>query len=198
MTLQIIKKSWLIKSRFPHFCFACLALVVLASVSSGQVENGEFNNRTDEWYASGDSTIEQTTEQVNNGDHAALISNRTVFWNGAGQNLIGDLTPDKDYHFQCRVRTKDVESGLIRIEIAQTDGRGVRYLTIAQVIANDSEWTLLEGGFHLQVNGNLTDINFTVSGHYDDPQLFDFYVDSVTITENDWRAAADARIEQTS
>ena len=93
-------------------------------------------------------------------------------------------------------------SGEVRIEIVQRDDRydgddgNDLYITIAKVLANDSSWTLLEGGFHLMANGDLDDLRFNISGDYTDDRLFDFYVDSVTITENDWRSAADQRIEQ--
>ena len=165
------------------------------------VDNGEFDNQfatsPDWWWGHGGCTIVQTTEQANNGSHAALVSNRTEYWQGAAQELDGDLTIGKDYHFQCWVRTKDVPSGVLRIEVAQTDDRdGIQYTPIAKVLANDSQWTLLEGGFRLLSNGNLDDLRFFVSGDYTDDRLFDYYVDSVTITENDWRAAADQRIEQ--
>ena len=166
----------------------------------GQVLNGEFDNQfatsPDWWYGHGGCEVTRTTEQAYGGTYSALVSGRTDFWNGAGQELNGDLTVGKDYHFQCRVRTKNVPSGVVRIEIAQNDDRGDRYFAIAKVLANDSQWTVLEGGFHLLTNGSLNDLRFIIGGDYTDDRLFDFYVDSVTITENDWRAAADQRIEQ--
>ena len=176
------------------------AMVSLFSTSHAQVLNGEFDNQfatsPDWWYGHGGCSVIRTSEQTNNGSFAALVSNRTNHWNGAAQELNGDLTVGKDYHFQCWVRTKDVPSGVVRIEIAQNDDRGDRYFPIAKVLANDSQWTLLEGGFHLMVNGTLNDLRFIIGGDYTDDRLFDYYVDSVTITENDWRAAADQRIEQ--
>lgn len=87
-------------------------------------------------------------------------------------------------------------NGVLRIEVVQTDDRGQRFIPIAKVLANDSQWTLLEGGFHLLANGNLDHIAFVIGGDYTDDRLFDYYVDSVTITEYDWEAAANQRIEQ--
>lgn len=176
------------------------SLMFLTSSCPGQVLNGEFNDQfaetPDWWYGHGGCSVVRTSQQSNNGQFSAFVSQRTEHWNGAGQELNGDLTVGKDYHFQCWVRTSGVPSGVIRIEISQEDDRGVRFFPIAKVLANDSGWTLLEGGFHLMVNGTLDDLRFIVGGDFTDDRLFDFFVDSVTITENDWRAAADQRIAQ--
>ena len=177
-----------------------LHLVCANAYCHGQVLNGEFDNQSatspEGWYGHGGCQVSQTAEQVYNGTYSALVSERTAFWNGAAQELNGDLTIGKDYHFRCWVRTKTVPSGVIRIEITQRDDRGDRYTTIAKVLANNSDWSLLEGGFHLLANGDLDDLRFVIGSDFPDEQLFDFYVDSVTITENNWRAAADERIEQ--
>lgn len=175
-------------------------LAATTTLCPGQVLNGEFDNQfaasPDWWYGHGECSVVRTSEQTNNGQFSALVSQRTEHWNGAGQELNGDLEVGKDYHFQCWVRTKDVPSGVVRIEISQTDDRGVRFFPIAKVLANDSGWTLLEGGLHLMTNGAMTDLRFIIGGDFTDDRLFEFYVDSVTITENDWRADADQRIEQ--
>ncbi|MDB4766604.1 endo-1,4-beta-xylanase [bacterium] len=201
-------------NKFNVTVFVFLSCLVGAlSPCQAQVRNGEFDDQTGTnlhwWYSNNSNSggvVARTTEQAYNGTYSALVSGRTDFWNGIGQSLDGEitLTVGKDYHFQCWVRTKDVPSGVLRIEIAQQDDRETdnpnddqhRYFPIAKVLANDSSWTLLEGGFHLMVNGTLDDLRFTISGDYTDNRPFDFYVDAVTITENDWRAAADQRIEQ--
>lgn len=198
--------------RLPSFLdstmpLSSLKLIICASLAAvlpsncvGQVLNGEFNDQLaaspDWWYGHGDCSVVRTSQQANEGQFSALVSQRTQHWNGAGQELNGDLTVGKDYHFQCWVRTKDVPSGVVRIEISQDDDRGTRFFPVAKVLANDQQWTLLEGGFHFMVNGTLNDLRFIVGGDFTDDRTFDFYVDSVTITENDWKAAADQRIEQ--
>jgi|GEM_PF-461409 len=164
------------------------------------VQNGEFDDQfassPDWWWGHGGCTVARTTEQANNGIHAALVSDRTAYWQGASQELNGDLTVGKDYHFQCWVRTKSVSSGVLRIEVSQTDDRGNKYTSVTKALASDSQWTLMEGGFRLLANGNVDDLRFVIGGDYTDDRTFDYYVDSVTITENDWLAAANQRIEQ--
>lgn len=177
-----------------------LSLFSCQAQAQSPVENGEFDDQyassPDWWWGHGGCTVARTTEQANNGVYAALISDRTAYWQGAAQELNGDLTIGKDYHFQCWVRTKSVSSGVLRIEVSQTDDRGIQYTSVTKALANDSQWTLMEGGFHLLANGNLDDLQFVIGGDYTDDRTFDYYVDSVTITENDWLAAADQRIEQ--
>lgn len=192
-------KCSLLKTAIGAFLFL-LFLESHQILAQSPVDNGDFDDQfgssPDAWWGHGGCSLVRTAEQTNDGDHAALVSDRTAYWQGAAQELNGDLTVGKDYHFQCWVRTKNVPSGVLRFEIMQTDDRGRQFIPIAKVLASDSQWTLLEGGFHLLANGNLDDIVFVISGDHTDDRLFDYYVDSVTITENDWRAAADQRIEQ--
>lgn len=207
VVVVIIATLWLPSFLDSTMPLSSLKLIICASLAAvlpsncvGQVLNGEFNDQLaaspDWWYGHGDCSVVRTSQQANEGQFSALVSQRTQHWNGAGQELNGDLTVGKDYHFQCWVRTKGVPSGVVRIEISQDDDRGTRFFPVAKVRANDQQWTLLEGGFHFMVNGTLNDLRFIVGGDLTDDRTFDFYVDSVTITENDWKAAADQRIEQ--
>ena len=91
----------------------------------------------------------------------------------------------------------------MEIEVGQTDDRkrpdqptDTFYVSIGTTLANNQDWTLLQGGFKLHTNGPLTSLHFTIKSNDTDKDLFDFMVDSVSITENNWRAQADARIEQ--
>jgi GH35 family endo-1,4-beta-xylanase len=178
----------------------CLILTLicvggLCSNATAQLQNGELDDGTNWWYGHGGALIESVSADFYQSGNAAKVSGRTAYWNGLAQDLNGDLQVGTDYHFQCWVKLLDVPSGELRLEIQQTDDRGERSLKIGGVKASDSEWTLLEGGFQLMVNGDLDNLLFFVNGDAKDPREFDFLVDSLTITENDWRAAANARIE---
>ena len=178
---------------------ACLVLVVCLSLpvmASAQIENGEFDSLTG-WNPWGSTNLSISSDSYQGGN-ACLVENRTQHWQGIAQSLHGDFEPGKDYHVTSYVKLHGSTDKCIQIEIKQTDDRGVRYFKIGEVQANDSEWTLLEAGFNFQSNGPTTELQFifNASERSDGDWEFDFLVDSVDVAENDWKPAANARIEQ--
>lgn len=173
--------------------FACLAFPVIAS---GQIENGEFDSLAG-WTNFGSADISISADAYQSGN-ACKVTNRTQNWHGIAQSLHEDLEVGKDYHVSSYVKLVGSTGKSIQILIKQTDDRGTRYFKIGEVRANDSDWMLLQAGFNFQSNGTTTGLEFIFNaGELDDGDWeFDFLIDSVQIVENDWRAAADARIEQ--
>ena len=159
------------------------------------IENPEFDDSTQSWWVPGNGDLTIVNNAYKSGK-ACRINNRTEVWNGISQTLLGDLEVGKDYHFSCYVKTVGVPEGELELEIAQTDDRGSTYVRIGSALTNNSTWTHLQGGFKLESNGPLTGLHFTVKGSSNDPRLFSFILDSVSVTENDWKASANARIEQ--
>ncbi len=181
---------------------AFFALLFLASPASAQIiENGGFEGSTTSWDPWGPGQIDLSTDSYE-GTNACLVHNRQEHWHGAWQDLQGDLEIGKDYHFTAYVKLADPGSRHVRLEIQQTDDRNngqPRYTSIGDVVAVDTQWTLLEGGFTLHANGPITELKLIINGTFQDQAPagtgeFDFLVDSVVVAENDWRPAADARI----
>ena len=176
-------------------------ILVAASVYSTPclaqvVDNGEFNQNLDGWFAFGSGSIE-LTDDANQGPFACLVTNRSIFWNGVAQSLdVTQLEPGADYHIQARVKLPAEQSGIMGIILYQNDDRGERALRLGEIAVGPDEWTLLEGAFTYDPHGdiNYMFLNFDTSG--DDGGNYDFQLDSVTITKNNWRQAADDRIEQ--
>ena len=190
------------------FVASTLSLMIGTQASYSQVnelDNPNFDSTSNYWYSPGDSQLSIVSDGYDG--NACRISGRTQVWNGLSQTLLtadgNKLEDGKDYHFSCYVKTVDAPQGELEIEIGQTDDRkrpdqptDTFYVSIGTALANNQDWTLLQGGFKLETNGTLTSLHFTVKSNSNDTELFDFMVDSVSVTENNWEAAADARIEQ--
>ena len=173
-----------------------LACLIFPVVANAQILNSEFDS-LDGWYPFGTADISISNDSFQGGN-ACLVRNRTIHWKGAAQSLVGDLEPGKDYHVTSYIKLVGSTDKLVQIQVRQTDDRGERFYKIGEIMANDREWTLLETGFNFVSNGTTTQLDFifnspsTVEGEFE----FDYLLDSVNVVENDWRPAADARIEQ--
>ena len=181
----------------PSILFAILALSVCCSTSSAQiVRNGEFEPDLSWWFGFGNATIELTDDAFQ-GASACQVSDRTFFWEGAAQSLDETrLTPGTDYHIQAWVKLPPEQSGIMGIVLYQRDDRGERALRLGEVAAGPDEWTLLEGGFTYDPHGDIDYLFLNFSTTSDgDAGNYDYQIDSVTITENDWREEADQRTE---
>ena len=188
------------------FPILVLATGTTASYSQdNKLDNPNFDSTSNYWYAPGDAQLTIVGDGYEG--NACLVSGRTQVWNGLSQTLLTNdrnkLEVGKDYHFSCFVKTVDAPQGELEIEVAQTDSRkrpaeptDTFYVSIGSALANNHNWTRLQGGFKLETNGSLTSLHFTIKSNDTDKDLFDFMVDSVSITENNWKAQADARIEQ--
>ena len=162
--------------------------------AQNELNNPNFESSTQSWWVPGDGNLE-LVDDAYEGNKACRISGRTRNWNGISQTLLGKLEDGKDYHFSCYVKTVGIPEAEVLLEIAQRDDRGDMYPRIGTALANDKTWTRLQGGFKLESNGPLTSLHFTVNTTSTDPGTFDFILDSVSVTENDWEADANARIE---
>lgn len=177
--------------------FFFMAISLPSILHSQIIVNGGFENSTTGWEARGESTL-KLLPQAYEGGRACKVKNRKEYWNGVSQSLLGNVEEGKDYHLTCYVKLVGVTNRQVRFEIKLEDDLGVQYAQIGHVLATDSEWTLLETGFQFQPTGEATVLDLIINGsdRDDDGNHFDFLVDSVEMVENNWRAAADMRIEQ--
>ncbi|MFK7767006.1 MAG: endo-1,4-beta-xylanase [Mariniblastus sp.] len=189
MRFITLKSVVILATIIPLFCASH------ANLCSGQVvQNAEFDDSTKHWSEHGQCTIHITPTNYASGS-ACLVDNRSEYWNGLRQSIVGELVEGTDYHLIAYVRTVGEPTGAINIEIAQTDDRGRRYLATGEIEANDSGWTMIQAGFRLESVGPITELDLIFNGRPGSNALFSFIVDSVSITENNWLADANARIE---
>ena len=172
------------------------SILLVPVLAHGQLQNGEFNSLNG-WFPFGPCNIALSSDAYQGGS-AAQVTNRALSWQGIAQSLIGVVEADKDYHITSFVKLLGSTGKAIQLQIKHTDDRGTRFYKIGEIRANDTEWTLLQTGFHFQSNGVTTELDLIFNASELGPGQFDFdyLVDSVQIVENNWQDAAAARIEQ--
>ena len=179
-----------------HILILSIVSICSTNCSAQIIQNGEFEQDLSGWFGFGNSSIE-LTDDANQGPSACRVTDRTFFWEGVAQSLdVTELEPGTDYHIQARVKLPAEQSGIMGVILYQNDDRGERALRLGEIAVGPDEWTLLEGAFTYDPHGdiNYMFLNFDTSGA--DGGTYDFQIDSITIAENDWRQAADERIEQ--
>ena len=171
-------------------------MLAQSSFCSAQViRNGEFDNSTNWWFGFGGAQLEETADSYASAA-AVLVSDRGDYWHGLAQDLSGQLEVGTDYHVQARIKLAAGESGTMRVMLYQTDDRGERAMKIGEVFCEADQWTPIQAAFTYDPFGEVQGLILSFDNSDTDRQTYNFQVDSVTIVENDWRAAADARIEQ--
>lgn len=158
------------------------------------ISNSGFESGTSNWQTQGPAEISVVEEPKFSGEKSLLVANRTEGWQGVRQDILGDLFRDKDYFVCCRIKLKEASEIPVTadIEIKQIDDQGTKYIRIAEYEVNSTEWTLIRGGFRLGYNGSLTELQIIINGS----ETHDFYLDEVSIVENDWLSEANDRINQ--
>ncbi|WP_162273955.1 endo-1,4-beta-xylanase [Mariniblastus fucicola] len=181
-----------------HLLAWAIAIVCMwANGGSAQaIRNGEFDEGLSWWLSRGGTTL-AVSEDSHQTAGACLVTNRTDFWHGVSQPIDqASLEPGKDYYVEAWVKPVGDVSGTMRFLLFQVDDRGERGLKVGEGVAEPGQWVKMRGGFTFDPYGEIQHLILAIDGSEDDRHTFDFLVDSVTVTENEWRQEADDRIEQ--
>lgn len=156
-------------------------------------QNPGFEPGTSDWFGFGSVTFTAPTTQPHTGSRSAFVQNRTDTWNGVAQSLAGVLQNTNTYRISAWVRLANAASQPVLLTIQKTDGGGTTYTTVASGTAASNNWTQLIGGYTLNVSGALTGLTLYMEG----PAAgVNFYADDFLVEQYDWKAQANARIEQ--
>ena len=180
------------------FCAICLLTFAVHNlpIASAQIDlNGDFESGLDGWFGFGAAALE-ISDDAYEGDNACRLSNRTFFWEGAGNNLTGKLEGEVDYHVQAWIKLPPGQSGRMRVMIYQNDEEGENAFPIGEADIAPDEWTLIQGAFTYDPHGAVESLYMNFDTSFFDGGTFDYLIDSVSITKNEWRADANQRIEQ--
>ena len=159
------------------------------------IDNGSFDGDASGWTTQGPVSVSVETTEPIDGCCRARISNRTSFWNGIGQELLGELVSGRSYRVSVWAR---IEGGLedeLKVTLRRTNQDGSTYRTLAYGTARQDRWTVFEGAFTHDGDSSSTSLFFYIEG----PQPgIDILVDAVSVEEidGDWRPAAEMRIDQ--
>ncbi|AZK46486.1 endo-1,4-beta-xylanase [Paenibacillus lentus] len=144
----------------------------------------------------GTETLSVVSNPVIEGTYSALVEERQSEWHGIAQNLLGKLTAGQTYDISASVRLKNESSGRVMLTMQQSDGSGDDYLRVAESPVTDNAWSTLRGSFLFKPSGTVTSLKL----YFEGPEAgVDFYVDDVVVMERaeiDWKAEANARIDQ--
>jgi GH35 family endo-1,4-beta-xylanase len=156
-------------------------------------QNPGFESGTSGWFGFGPVTFTAPTTLPHTGARSAFVQNRTDTWNGVAQSLLGVLQNNNNYRISTWVRLANSASQSVLLTIQKTDGGGTTYTAIASGTANSNNWTQLNGSYTLNVSGSLSQLTLYLEG----PAAgVDVYADDFDVELYDWKAQANARIEQ--
>ena len=184
-----------VSSLSPALFFPRFFWVAFSCSLPGQnlAENPGFESGTTGWFGFGSVSFTAPTTQPHTGTSSALVANRTQTWNGVAQSLLNVLEPAKNYRISGWVRLVNSPSQPVQFTVQKVDDSGTTYAGVASGTGTSNNWTRLEGGYNLSIDGTLTALNFYVEG----PAAgVSFYADDFVIEEYDWKTQANARIEQ--
>lgn len=149
------------------------------------------------WWGDGLKVIPTGRNSLaHSGKFVALTSNRVAPWDGAGQNLMGEMADGKTYRISGWIRIENAESSPIELIVSQRDSNGFKWEPFIRSLAYNDRWTYFSGLFTIKVDGLLTALNLQIGGP---PAEVNFYLDDfeiVEVVEIDWRINANHRIEQ--
>lgn len=172
---------------------AALLLFVIPCAAQNLALNPGFESGTSSWFATGPATLASSTAQAHTGSRAGLLQSRTDTWNGVNQSLLGVLQPTNTYKISAWVRLVSGGNQPVLLTMQKNDGGGTTYASVASGTATATNWTQLSGGYTLNVSGTLTALVLYMEG----PAAgVSFYADDFLVEAYDWKAQANAHIEQ--
>jgi endo-1,4-beta-xylanase len=184
---------------FKHFYIFLVFAATLSSCygDTNLLVNPGFETADTSGWTTWSGNFSASSVQAHTGLYSGLCTNRTEYWQGPVQSVLGKMESGKTYHCSAWVRIENTPNAEVSMNIAQTDGSGTNYHVINRRMAYNNQWVQLSGDFTLNVTGNLTQLDF----YFNWPDAgVNFYIDDVSVEGNsppqDWKTQANARIEQ--
>ncbi len=176
--------------------FLCLCISVCAFAENLLINPDFETGDTSGWTTwSGGFTASST--EAHSGTYSGLCTDRTEYWQGPVQSVLGKMVDGQTYQCSAWVRIENVANAEVSMNVAQTDGSGTNYHVINHKMAYNDQWVQLSGEFILNVTGSLTQLDF----YFNWPDSgVNFYVDDAVVegtsAGENWETEANARIEQ--
>jgi glucuronoarabinoxylan endo-1,4-beta-xylanase len=160
--------------------FLLLLLSSLISTSGRAVENilvnPGFEEGTSGWNGRGCDF--STSTESRSGDYSGCATNRSFFWEGIKQSVLGKMIPGETYTISGWIKLDNSSSEPIIVTIEQRDDSGTKYTRVDEATGYDSRWTRLWGRFTLESIGILTTLDVYFEGP---PEGVNFYLDDVEV-----------------
>lgn len=161
-------------------CGAMLSGIVPAMAAESPIINNNFEEGDIGFSQRGTVTIERSSVTANSGSNSMLLKDRgSESWEGASASIVNDVKLDETYNAQMYVKAADEDAHFtVKMSLELEDADGMQYPLIAQAAVNGSGWTLLEGSWTADYQGNLKVLNFNIETDTDGKGK-SFYVDDV-------------------
>jgi endo-1,4-beta-xylanase len=190
----------MLKYRTILFTSLLLFPVVFLQQSCGDVNlltNPGFETGNTSGWTTWSGGFAASSAESHAGTYSGLCTDRTEYWQGPVQSVLGKMIDGQTYQCSAWVRIENAPSAEVSMNIAQTDGAGTNYYAINIKTAYDNQWVQLSGEFTLNVTGSLTQLDFYFN--WPDASV-NFYVDDAVVygpsSGEDWESQANTRIEQ--
>lgn len=180
----------------PQRLLAPLGLICLATACSGAniAVNPGFESGTTGWFPVGNFSLSSVTTTPHSGLRAARCTARTDLWNGPGQDMRSLMSSGTTYRLSAWARISGAAAAPVQLLLKQSDAGGDNWTVIGQATASSNAWTEITGYHTLATSGTLNELTLYVQGPAAGIELF---VDDASVEPRpEWRAGADARIEQ--
>jgi len=160
--------------------FLFLLLTLLTAASSHAIENllinPGFEEGTSGWNSRGGTLSTSTVRR--SGSYSGYSTNRSFFWEGIKQSVLGKMIPGQTYTISAWIKLENSSSDQIIVTIEQRDDRGTSYTRVDTSTGYSNQWTRLSGQFTLGVVGIPT----TLDVYFEGPAPgVNFYLDDVEV-----------------
>lgn len=161
-------------------CGAMLSGIVPAMAAESPIINNNFEEGDIGFSQRGTVTIEKSAVTANSGSSSMLLKDRgSESWEGASASIVNDVKLDETYNAQMYVKAADEDAHFtVKMSLELEDADGMQYPLVAQATVNGSDWTLIEGSWTADYQGNLKVLNFNIETDSDGNGK-SFYVDDV-------------------
>lgn len=157
-----------------------IAYASLPAAGTNLLVNGGFETGVSPWVAFGPVTLTVVTDDFASGTASLKATDRSAYWAGPSQSILGKISNGKSYVFQAMVRLTS-GNDQARLMLHLRDGSGDRYLPVLVSSTLGTSWVLLSGHITVTWSGSLTVAEIYISTAN---TTQDFYVDDVRFMES--------------
>ncbi|MCP4608364.1 MAG: hypothetical protein GY845_06585 [Planctomycetes bacterium] len=148
----------------------------LGQANENLLINPGFEEGTSGWSDRGGTFSTSTVSR--SGSYSGYATNRSAFWEGIKQSVLGKMIPGETYTISAWMKLENSSSDHIIVTIQLTDDRGTNYIRVDEATGYSNRWTKLSGRFTLDVVGILT----TLDVYFEGPaEGVNFYLDDVEV-----------------
>jgi endo-1,4-beta-xylanase len=181
-------------------CLLFIAAAFLSSFSYGSeniLTNPGFETGNTSGWSTWSGSFVASSAESHAGNYSGLCTDRTEYWQGPVQSVLGKMIDGETYQCSAWVRIENAPNAEVSMNIAQTEGAETNYHVINRKMAYDNQWIQLSGEFILNVTGSLSQLDFYFN--WPDANV-NFYVDDAVVdgpwASENWKTEANVRIEQ--